>query len=404
MFYFIVCYMLVLQQSYIGCAARLYGCISAVQAIMPDELLDSSGATTSSSSSSSSLARLPREVLLQVLRQLPQQDRICSCAATCRSLLTAAGQATQEVQLCHTGASDDDEVSQQQADALAAWLTKYSSSSLQAVRLHTSIYTYTGFSTSRTPVTLRLPWQQLGHLTSLSLRGIVIEATDCSSSSSSWKGLSQLPLLQQLHLEELHQPKEITFDVAAYTAALGCALQQLVQLTELSLSTDCLWLDGAVLAGASNLTRLQSLKLEGIGSKECPVQFQYLPSSLTVLHLVDVVTSSAPDSSNNSSSDSTWQLPALKQLTIVDCVANPTVLLLRLPQLQHLTWDDENGKGSLHLMEMMKDLPHLHTLHLACFYNSAGAAEFASVTASSHLTSLVLVSCDVPAAAQLHSC
>jgi hypothetical protein len=132
---------------------------------MPQELLDRSNSTTTtttSSSSSSSLAHLPQEVLLQVLRQLPQQDRLCSCAATCRSMLTAAGQATQEVQLCRPGRSDA--VGQQQADALVAWLTKHSSSSLQEMRLHTHKYS--------SPVTLRLPWQQLSHLTSLSLGGI----------------------------------------------------------------------------------------------------------------------------------------------------------------------------------------------------------------------------------------
>jgi hypothetical protein len=100
---------------------------------MAGELLNSSDATTSSSS----LARLPQEVLLQVLRQLPQQDCLCGCAATCRSLLKAAAQATQKVQLCHPGISADDAISQQQADALVAWLKKHSGSSLQEVCLHT---------------------------------------------------------------------------------------------------------------------------------------------------------------------------------------------------------------------------------------------------------------------------
>jgi hypothetical protein len=149
---------------------------SAVQATLPDELLDSTYATTSSSS----LAHLPQEALLQVLRQLPQQDRLYSCAATCRSLLTAAGQATQKVQLCRPGQSLDEAVIQQQADALVAWLTKHSSSSLQEVRLHAHTHEYS------IPVTLRLPWQQLGHLTCLSLCGVAVAAAaDCSSSGSS---------------------------------------------------------------------------------------------------------------------------------------------------------------------------------------------------------------------------
>jgi hypothetical protein len=355
---------------------------------MLDEPLDSSDATISSSS----LAHLPQGVLLQVLRQLAQQDRICNCAATCRSLLTAAGQATQEVHLCHT--SRLNAVSQQQADALVAWLAKHGSSSLHKVRLHAYA------SSSNSPVTLRLPWQQLSHLTSLSLRGIVMEAADCSSSSSNiWRGLSQLPLLQQLHLESLRTPKDSSFDMAAYTAALGCALQQLVQLTELSLSTDICKprLEGAVLAGASNLSCLQSLKLKGVGSDECPVQFQYLPSSLTALHLTEAATSSAPDGSS-SSSDSTWQLPALKQLTMVESGVPPSVLLLRL---QYFKCSDEPG-GFRDLHAALPNLQRLQTLHLSWFGDGLAAEELASLTASSHLTSLELVSCCVPAGAARH--
>jgi hypothetical protein len=61
-------------------------------------------------------------------------------------------------------------------------------------------------------------------------------------------------MLQPLHLEEPHKQNS-SLDMAAYTAASGCALQQLVQLTVLSLSTGLQkypWLGGAVLAGASN--------------------------------------------------------------------------------------------------------------------------------------------------------
>jgi hypothetical protein len=120
-------------------------------------LLDSrdTTTTTSSSSSSSSLVRVPQEVLLQVMRQLLQQDCLCSCASTCRSLLTAAGRATQEVQLCHTSRSNA--VSQQQANALVAWLTKHCSSSLHEVHLHT----FADRCKSPVALRLRMPWQHL---------------------------------------------------------------------------------------------------------------------------------------------------------------------------------------------------------------------------------------------------
>jgi hypothetical protein len=223
-----------------------------------------------------------------------------------------------------------------------------------------------------------------------------------TTSSSIWRGLTQLPLLQELHLEGLHEPKSSSCDMAAYTAAFGSAMQQLVQLTELSLSTGSPPpLGGAVLAGASNLSRLQSLKLEIFGSRECPVQFQHLPSSLTALRLADVATSSAPDGSSSSSSGSTWQLPALKQLTVADS-GFPTTLLLRLTQLQHFICGGHFGGVVDVVHAALPHLRQLQTLHLTCYGEGVAAEEFASVTASSHLTSLVLVSCEVPAGAARH--
>jgi hypothetical protein len=166
---------------------------------------------------------------------------------------------------------------------------------------------------------------------------------------------------------------------------------------------------GAVLAGASNLSCLQSLKLADVGSDQCPVQLQCLPSGLTALHLTQVVASATPDGSSSSSSDSTWQLPALKELTLDHCEVCPTVLLLRLPQLQYFSCRDVNfseDNGQNWFFDVHRALPHLQqlqTLHLAwCGHDDLGAEEFASVTASSHLTSLVLASCDVPAGAARH--
>jgi hypothetical protein len=240
-----------------------------------------------------------------------------------------------------------------------------------------------------------------------------MEAADCSSSSgssssssSSWGGLTQLTLLQQLHLEGLHTPEDNSFDMAAYTAALGCALQQLVQLTELSLSSGSNpQLGGAVLAGASNLSRLQRLQLRYVGSDECPVQSQYLPSSLTALHLDYVIPSSAPDGSSSSSSDSTWQLPALQELTM-DEAEIPLTVLLHQSQLQYLRCSAEMEEfGNLHAA--LPHLQQLQTLHLTYFGGEdvgahVAAEEFASVTASSRLTSLVLVDCVAPAGAARH--
>jgi hypothetical protein len=347
----------------------------------------SSSSSSNSSSRSSSLLHLPQEVLLQVLRKLTPQDRIGNCAATCRALLAAARHATQEVQLCR------DAVSQQQADALVAWLAKHRSSLLRHLLLRSECI-------DGGPVTLHMPWQRLSQLTSLSLQGVSMEWPTCSSSvssSSSWRGLSQLSLLQRLHLDQLHSTESNAMTGAAYTAALGSALTQLVQLTELSLSAASPWLGGAVLAGASNLSRLKSLELKNIGS---PVQFQRLPSSLTSLELLNVIVTTTSGSS--SSSGSSWQLPELQQLLVQDCELHVETLP-QMPQLQHLTWDEKITEGSFDLLEIT--LPHLQqlqTLYLAYIYYSAGPAAFSAMTASSNLTSLVLVSCDVPAGAARH--
>jgi hypothetical protein len=152
-----------------------------------------------------------------------------------------------------------------------------------------------------------------------------------------------------------------------------------------------------VLAGASNLSRLQSLKAIRIGGKGGPMQLQYLPSSLTALHLTGVVARLAPD---GSSSDSTWQLPALRKLTMVHCDVPPPVLL-RLPQLQYFSHSVERYS----MNKMHRALPHLQqlqTLQLTCFGAGVSAEMFAAVAASSHLTSLVLVSCRMPARAARH--
>jgi hypothetical protein len=281
-----------------------------------------------------SFAHLTKEVLLQVLRQLSQQDRIGHCAATCSVLHAAAGQATEEV--AYTG-----EIRQQQADALAAWLTRNSSTTLRQLCLGT------GTGGLAVPVTVSLPWQSLRQLTSLTVRGVTVEQADCS-------GLGQLSLLQRVSLEELGVPTPSSVAVAAYSAVLGSELGQLVQLTELSLSVRAQHvLGGAVLAGVSNLRRLQSLNLRKIGSKECPARFQNLPKTLTALQL-------------------DWA-----------CV------------------DDPRG-GFQDTVGMLPQLQQLQVVHLSCFGDGLDAADFAALTASSCLTSLVLMSCVVSTKAARH--
>jgi hypothetical protein len=183
--------------------------IFALQSTLPDACLNGG---SSRSTNSTSLENLPQEVLLQVLQQLPQQDRIGACSLTCKALHTAAGPATEEVQL------SPKQLSQQQADALVAWLTKHSSRALSKFCLDSS----ERFGFTKAAVTLCLPWQQLDQLTSLILRSVTIQQADCCSSSS-WSGLSQLSLLQRLVLEKLGMPEGSTFNASDYAASLGAS-------------------------------------------------------------------------------------------------------------------------------------------------------------------------------------
>jgi hypothetical protein len=280
---------------------------------------------SSRNTNNSSLEHMPQEVLLQVLRQVSQRDRIAGCALACKALHTAAGPATEALHL------SPKTLSQQQADAAVMWLTKYSSRALCHLRLGSSD------RCSSSQVAVTLPWQRLGQLTSLTLHGVTLQQADCNSSSSSsssgssWCGLSHLSLLQRLVLKNLGTPEEGSSNSAEYAATLGDAIGRLVQLTELSLSQSshgCIY--GSVLAGASKLSKLQCLKLASVGSEDYPVQLPDLPCSLTSLDINGVESSAAFDSGSSSS----WQLPLLRQLVVADCQV-PAAALLRMPQLPH---------------------------------------------------------------------
>jgi hypothetical protein len=80
-------------------------------------------------------------------------------------------------------------------------------------------------------------------------------------------------------------------------------------------------------------------------------------------------------------------------------------VLLQLPQLEYFSCYDQSEDQSKSLCSMHSALPHLQqlqTLHLSWYGEGVAAEDFASLTASSHLTKLVLVNCDVPAGAARH--
>jgi hypothetical protein len=95
-------------------------------------------------------------------------------------------------------------------------------------------------------------------------------------------------------------------------------------------------------------------------------------------------------------SSSSWQLPSLRRLEVVD-YHFPAAALLHMPQLQHISFHNDPAGCFDGILTAMQHLQQLQTLKLSWCQGAAEAAGFAGLTASSHLTSLELHACDIPA-------
>jgi hypothetical protein len=245
--------------------------------------------SSNNSSTSGSLADMPHEVLVHVMRHVPLRQRLGACALACCALQAAAVAATSVFSL-HRLAS------QQQMDAVAAWLDRHSRPALKQLCLRRK-----GKWANGVP-TLRLPWPCLTQLETLQLHGVLLAPDDAAewqeapAAGSSSIGLGTLTGLQQLELKSLLAPGDWVEGESAYSTALGSALGQLVQLTALTISfaesaeLDC----DAVLARCSSLTRLQHAVI-GLGTPDEPMPFNWqdLPASLTQLTVYDTFFDSA---------------------------------------------------------------------------------------------------------------
>jgi hypothetical protein len=190
---------------------------------------------------------------------------------------------------------------------------------------------------------------------------------------------------------------------AAVSAGLGTTLGQLQQLISLELAAHPQQpLTGAALAAASSFSRLQQLHLNCIGTSEHPVMLCDLPDSLAELHVTSGNTSSDGCSSSSSSSSSGrisgWQPSAMHSLSLQDTVYQPGALR-HMSQLQEF---DCRSCPGLHLAELLPELQHLRQLRrliLTDIEGRASAADYAALTASTHLTCLAIAGCDMAAAA-----
>jgi hypothetical protein len=402
------------------------------------------------------LGPLPAELLARVLQDLPTSERLGSCARASRAWNTAALAATTALQLQVTN--------WRAADTLNFWLEKHGSKGLKQLSL--SAAEPVGATCDDTDVTVSLPWASISQLQTLSFAGNMLVmpeppedscicggrrySSSSSSSSDSEGGGSSSPLasltalthlqlsgchtgfcfgarditaltsLQHLELTALPKPYRMVmncYDITAganYAMYYGFTLGQLVQLTELKLSSCDGWLGGGVLAAAGNLGRLQVLTLGCIGSRDQPVRLQDLPSSLVDLNLVCCATAGGtPDAAGgSSSSSSSWQLQHLRSLQLQFAVIQPR-LLLHMTQLRKLNCGAlcSSVGQAMCMQDMLAVLPQLLLLEdlsivgygvPAGYAAAAAAAEYAALTASSHLAALELHGCAIPAAAVQH--
>jgi hypothetical protein len=359
---------------------------------------------------SSRLESLPAPLLQHLLQFLCDRQRLGGHTAACSTLLAAAVAITDKIEAFG--------ISQQQADALSAWLRKHGSSKIRHLFMRVD-----DEDQSDTPVSLSIPGARLPQLQHLELYGpfVLQEAANSSSSSSCVSApggrqpaqpLESLSALTALTHLRLSRCSAAALDSSSFSAALGKCLAHMEHLEVLTLqgcstaSDDAMAasgdshiqgaaLDGAAVAGLGSLMKLQQLNLENIEGTGRAVD---LPSSLTALTLCSV---SGLDTSS-------WHLPALQSLLCREQWLKPE-LLMCATQLQRLTLHMPFMAHTADFLSALQALQHLEAL---CIYSldftdpedvPAPAPEaYAALTASSHLTHLALECCELPEGAVQH--
>jgi hypothetical protein len=356
--------------------------------------------------------------LALVLRLVPLQQRIGSCSLVCRSWRAAAALATAEIELKELN-------TQQQADALCAWLLRYGSNGLRHLNVQSCI--------QQEHLAFSIPWQQLAELQSLRLKVFALPAAaahathvealtaltslrlscyNIQSYAFAWQlrlltGLRSLKLFPMGNLDDAGGAVHAEFEAAGFRDAIAEVLPQLVQLTCLSLERT--GMDGTALEAVSHLTQLQRLHL----TDECrdfeddegqlPLHIQHLPSSLTQLKLENSGVSCIGDGPNNgqqrqqlrelrlSFAGSRFQLEAVAHMTSLTHVCI------------HDALDAENFAG---LLDGLSQLQQLQRIEVVAANEDAQplppAASYAALTASSHLTTLLLSDCCMQSVAARH--
>lgn len=340
--------------------------------------------------------RLPIQLLVLVLKNIPQRRRLGFCAVVSKTWRTAAVMATNRITADMHEARD--------RVSLSRWLRLHAAAAaVDSIILWQMDYE----PFVKGPPFLLLPVQHLAALRKLVIdhidarivgsppsqgviAGLVVELsalTHLSLHGISWS-LSSLPALTELrHLELVHCGQ---VDTAEHWEAVAAALPRLQHLTTLDLAGSLT--QDAFLSGMQQLTCLQELLL-GANDEDCTAaSFQALPVTLTKLRIT--AATSNLDLGPVTTPGLT-QITALQWLEIQGLARFDAALLGSMPSLRHLILDTHNlapaaaGGLSLSALSALTKLQHLQLpLRIEHLEAQPTPADVAALTTSSQLTYL----------------
>jgi hypothetical protein len=340
----------------------------------------------------------------------------------CHSWRAAAALASPEIELKEVD-------TQQQADALCAWLLTHGSAALRHFSVESSRH--------RQLVTFSMPWQQFVKLQSLRLKAVALPALAAAAHAPPFAALTALTSLrltcQNIQSYALARQLRLLTGLcclklfplgnldgagvcatspaaaAGFREALTGVLLQLVQLTSLSLRHT--GMDGTALAAVSRLSQLQRLHLtdecrrfdEVTGEEvRAPLHMQHLPSSLTQLKIMD----SAVSCSGSGPNSRGQQLQQLQELKLRFVHGFQLEIVAHMTSLTHVSIQDAlSAEGLTNLLDGLSHLQQLQRLSVDADGDRRQfppAASYAALTASSQLTALLLTNCSMHRDAAQH--
>jgi hypothetical protein len=379
-----------------------------------------------------SAAALPEALTAQILQHVPQQQRLQPCALVCKAWASAAALATAHVELKRTRG--------QTISAFNSWLQQHAGQ-LESLQL-----SYVQ-GVEDEQLGLQLPLGKLAKLQRLELEGFkILLPGECDSSSSTEEDAptSAAPLLpnslQHLQLYSVQfisissllklagvpgltslktkdisfaKPKPVKFCSGAFwgndkpamqqlAADLPSLLQQLPRLAVLELPG--MPMSAAAMQQLGGMQGLHELVLTRAEHMP-PCKLQHLPSSITQLQFAGDIYIIGPESGNDPSLPPQLpQLAGLLKLQLQECTFTPTALgaFTRLQELKlrdctllpfGADGSEFDTEGTAALLDALAQMTCLQDLELALEgldTVSTAPQRFAALTASTHLTRLVL--------------